>query len=925
MSDFPYENNNTNHNNHTTDLSNIVNPSKSTKNLDIKHSNDQSQSNKFQINKESKNLCESNNNSKQVMNDMIDNDHPHPINSDKPTVIFCKEREKLFSVFLQHFLFRDKSANIINSLLDKIELKHIESGKYLFKEGDKPDNFYIVKEGAFEIFKESKPDDKKPLGPFDTFGELALIESKKRTQSVKCVESGILYFLEGKIFKEMVNKVSQKELKERLSFISLIPLFASMEPIHLNTLALSMNKFDFAIGDNIINEGDMGDSLYIILEGEVNCVKEQKVQRILKQKDFFGEYAVLFDIPRTMSIYAKTKVSCYHISKSVLEDNLGADYRNVILKSIIKEAFKRSTVLNIFENDTYINMLFQVSQIKEYENESVVITPNKDGSDNDYSGMKLIIIIAGNFYTIENKNVQVIAKRGQLFGEQFLKTKTSLKTPVLAQGKCRVVEFYCRNLIDILGVTTLKPQKYFSFFSQLNYMKKTELFRNTSDSLIIKICLLMSKEKFSPKSIIMNEGEMGDKFYLIKNGKVIVKKHNKLVREMEQGSCFGEMALLVNEPRSATVEASTNVTTYVLTKQSFIDTLDKNMLTYLKKKVALQDTFDSHLEDFFFCKNLGQGKFGSVSLVHNGKNYYALKAVSRIAAEKQKILIKYFLEERRVLIKLDHPFIMKLVRTFKNDENVFFLTEFINGRGLGKYLESKPQNSFLNKYETQFYVAFLLIILDYINSKQVIHRDLKPDNIMIDSNGYLKIIDFGTAITIKNFTSTITGTPHYIGPEVLMGKGYSYSCDYWSVGVITHELFYNYYPFGNNAGDPMEVYRDVLKRELTLPSKGDPVVNSFIKCLLRKKVNERLCNFDKAKKHPFYKDFHWGDLIDFRLVPPYIPKNVFNQEVSSFKMKYIDFLKDETRVKKNKNSESLLSSYDDDGTLTYNKDWVNEF
>ena len=859
------------------------------------------------------------------MNDMINNDHSHPINSDKPTVIFCKEREKLFSVFLQHFLFRDKSANIINSLLDKIELKHIESGKYLFKEGDKPDNFYIVKEGAFEIFKENKPNDKKSLGPFDTFGELALIESKKRTQSVKCVESGILYFLEGKIFKEMVNKVSQKELKERLSFISLIPLFASMEPIHLNTLALSMNKFDFAIGDNIINEGDMGDSLYIILEGEVNCVKEQKVQRILKQKDFFGEYAVLFDIPRSMSIYAKTKVSCYHISKSVLEDNLGVDYRNVILKSIIKEAFKRSTVLNIFENDTYINMLFQVSQIKEYENESVVITPNKDGSDNDYSGMKLIIIIAGNFYTVENKNVQVIAKRGQLFGEQFLKTKTSLKTPVLAQGKCRVVEFYCRNLIDILGVTTLKPQKYFSFFSQLNYMKKTELFRNTSDSLIIKICLLMSKEKFSPKSIIMNEGEMGDKFYLIKNGKVIVKKHNKLVREMEQGSCFGEMALLVNEPRSATVEASTNVTTYVLTKQSFIDTLDKNMLTYLKKKVALQDTFDSHLEDFFFCKNLGQGKFGSVSLVHNGKNYYALKAVSRIAAEKQKILIKYFLEERRVLIKLDHPFIMKLVRTFKNEENVFFLTEFINGRGLGKYLESKPQNSFLNKYETQFYVAFLLIILDYINSKQVIHRDLKPDNIMIDSNGYLKIIDFGTAIAIKNFTSTITGTPHYIGPEVLMGKGYSYSCDYWSVGVITHELFYNYYPFGNNAGDPMEVYRDVLKRELTLPSKGDPVVNSFIKCLLRKKVNERLCNFDKAKKHPFYKDFHWGDLIDFRLVPPYIPKNVFNQEVSSFKMKYIDFLKDEARVKKNKNSESLLSSYDDDGTLTYNKDWVNEF
>ena len=876
--------------------------------------------------KESTNVCESNSNPNHHISDIVKNDHHHhhqTTSQDKPTVLF-KERERLFTVFLQHFLFKDKSANIINSLLDKIDLMHIEANNYLFKEGDKPDYFYIVRDGTFEMYKESSPNDKKVFSAFDTFGELALLESKRRTQTVKCVESGTLYILEGKIFQDMVKKVSQKELKDRLSFISLIPLFASMDPIHLNTLALSMNKFDFSIGDNIINEGDIGDSLYIILEGEVNCVQEQKVKRILKQKDFFGEYAVLFDIPRTMSIYAKTKVACFHISKSVLQENLGNDYKNVILKSIIKEAFKRSSVLNIFENDTYINMLFQVSQIKAYEDEEVIISPT-DADGDDFSKRKLIVIIAGNFVIYENNVPQVVAKRGQLFGEQFIKSKAMLKSAVIAQGKCRVVEMYCHNLIDILEVTTLKPQKYFSFFSQLNYMKKTELFRNTSDALIIKICLLMSKEKFNPKSIIMSEGEMGDKFYLIKKGKVSVKNNKKLIREMEQGSCFGEMALLVNEPRSATIEASTKVTTYVLTKQAFNDVLDKNMLTYLKKKVALQDTFDSTLEDFYFCKNLGQGKFGSVSLVHNGKNYYALKAVSRIAAEKQKILIKYFLEERRVLIKLDHPFIMKLVRTFKNTDNVFFLTEFINGKGLGKYLETKPHNSFLDKYETQFYVAFLLIVLDYINSKQVIHRDLKPDNIMIDSNGYLKLIDFGTAITIKNFTSTITGTPHYIGPEVLMGKGYSYSCDYWSVGVITHELFYNYYPFGNNASDPMEVYRDVLKRELTLPSKGDPVVNSFIKCLLRKKVNERLCNFDKAKKHPFYKDFNWGDLIDFRLTPPYVPKTVFNHELSTFKKKYVDFLKEESKSNKNKRSESLLSSYDDDGTLNYNKDWVNEF
>jgi cGMP-dependent protein kinase len=186
--------------------------------------------------------------------------------------------------------------------------------------------------------------------------------------------------------------------------------------------------------------------------------------------------------------------------------------------------------------------------------------------------------------------------------------------------------------------------------------------------------------------------------------------------------------------------------------------------------------------------------------------------VEKKTAEKQRILIKYFQTERKILLALDHPFIVKLVKTYKNENYVFFLMELINGIVLSKYLESRQPDTDYYFYQAQFYIASLLVVVDYLNNKSIIHRDIKPDNIMIDNKGYLKVIDFGTAMEITDFTSTITGTPHYIAPEILLGKGYNFSVDYWSVGVTAYEICFNCFPFGNKARDPMEVYKEVLKK-----------------------------------------------------------------------------------------------------------------
>ena len=833
------------------------------------------------------------------------------------------DREQIKSSLTTHYLFKDKGSNIIYSLLRKIELIAFDKNTIIFSEGGTGDYFYIIKEGSVEIYC-SNSEGKKILRKGDTFGELALLEMKKRTETVKTLEFTILYELDGKTFRDIVKTINKKELNDRLKFISLVPIFSYLENIQLNSLASSMYKCTFDIGEYVFYEGDIGDSVYIIKDGELECEKNKEIIRILKQGEYFGEYAILFDIPRTLSCKAKNKLTVFKITNSLLEDTFGTEYKDLLLKSITKEAFIHSHNLNIFSEDCYIEEIYPNTSIKLYEDNEIVVSKD-EFNKSDVQERYLYVIICGNLIRKKGNEIEIIGKRGQLFGELYIRKKCILEYDIYSQGEVRLIliQWYSIEKISHFKSTIKKTNNTLSFFSQLQYMKKTQIFRNTSDNKLIKICHLMNKEKYNDGDIILKEGEIGDKFYIIKKGKVKVYKDNKYIRVLEVGNCFGETSLLIHKPRTATIIAVDKCSFYVLTKKVFDEVMDKNMLDYLKKKIALQDNFSMTLNDLYYCKNLGQGKFGIVTLVHNKNHFYAIKAVNKKLAERQNILIKYFLEEKKVLLQLDHPFIMKLVRTFKNEENIFYLLEYIHGKSLSKYLSSRYPEQLKNKIETRFYISFLLIILNYLNSKNIIHRDLKPDNIMIDSNGYLKLIDFGTAVCIQNFTSTMTGTPHYISPEVLLGKGYSFSCDYWSVGIITHEIYYNFYPFGDNSTDPIEVYKEILKKEINLPLTGEQSVNSFIKCLLKKVVSKRICSFEGLRKHSFFKGFNWGDLIDFQMVPPYLP---YLEQLSDFKkynIKYLTFLENDS--KKNSKILNSLKPYDEDDNIKFEINWDDEF
>ncbi len=358
----------------------------------------------------------------------------------------------------------------------------------------------------------------------------------------------------------------------------------------------------------------------------------------------------------------------------------------------------------------------------------------------------------------------------------------------------------------------MEENKILTFLFRISKLRKISLFKHLPELELMELSHMMKKEHFKQGEAVFSEGAAGDKIYLLIKGKVKVVKNKKTIRELDRGSYFGEVSIMLNQPRSASIIALTKLTIYTISADFFLKNIDSKIHEILQNKINLLDIHDVSLNELYYIGCLGEGKFGTVSLVHDCRSVYAVKAVLRKSAESKKMLIKYFINERQILLSLEYPFIVKLVKTLKNEDFIFYVMEHINGIVLSKYLEKRMQNRLYNAYETKFIMACLLTVLNYLNCKKIAHRDIKPDNIIIDDKGYLKLIDFGTAIEIKDFTNTITGTPHYIAPEVLLGRGYGYSADYWSIGVTAFEVFYNFYPFGNKAKDPMEVYKEVVKK-----------------------------------------------------------------------------------------------------------------
>ena len=294
------------------------------------------------------------------------------------------------------------------------------------------------------------------------------------------------------------------------------------------------------------------------------------------------------------------------------------------------------------------------------------------------------------------------------------------------------------------------------------------------------------------------------------------------------------------------------------------------------------------ISNFKQIKVLGQGKFGKVFLVQEteSKKLYAMKRIKKPDITNIH-LINQIKEEQKILKQLNHPFILKLHYSFQDNNNLYLITDFMQGGDLHSLLSKSIQ---LKENKAKFYLSEILLALEYMHKNNLIYRDLKPENILIDENGHIKLSDFGLSkiLNENNKTYTLCGTSYYKAPEINLGKGYDRMCDFWSFGIIMFEMICGFKPFDINNNKELIIDYDNLNihfiDDINYSSKD------LIMKLLVVNPKERLGfnSVDDIKNHQFFKNVDFNKVLSKKEIPPFIPKIEHDLDLKYFNSKYTE-------------------------------------
>jgi serine/threonine protein kinase len=291
------------------------------------------------------------------------------------------------------------------------------------------------------------------------------------------------------------------------------------------------------------------------------------------------------------------------------------------------------------------------------------------------------------------------------------------------------------------------------------------------------------------------------------------------------------------------------------------------------------------LGDFELMKVIGRGTYGKVMQVRrrDTDEVFAMKVLKKeaIFARNDPKDLQHTIAERNVLALIntaEHPFILGLKFAFHTPAKLYYVLNFCNGGDL-YYLLSRVKK--FREAQARFYTAEIFSALQHLHSLGVIYRDLKPENVLLDGDGHIKLTDFGLSKE-SSTADTFCGTPVYLAPEIWLRKTYGFEVDWWSLGCVLYEMVTSLPPFW---GDTIrDVYQKVIKTQPKFPTMS-PECQSCIERLLNREPSQRLGSINNGadiKEHEFFAGLSWTDLLAKQIRPPFKSKSANQDDTQNF-------------------------------------------
>jgi len=711
-------------------------------------------------------------------------------------------------------------------------------------------------------------------------------------------------------------------------------VLSNLSPQEVTTLIRAMESVSFHADDVIIRQGDIGDYLYVLKDGDVKFVVDDVDVGTAPPGTVVGELALLYDAPRAATVIAQTACVLYRVSQETFR-RIQASFvlsNDEETRRVIKDS---STFAGL--PDATVNELAACLFEKKYKKGDIIM--KKGDPLNEIYYIKKGHVLGSNISIRETKFANMQFQAGDSFGERALVMNEA--SP--ADGEC---------LTDVV-VWILQGERLFRILGDMDLHQMIEknvdqLFLSAipiiaySDIDRIEIQEMVSKFE----SVSLQPGEVlatiGDSVepavYFVKTtneDKSWVQLVNKdgITKDIRSTEGFGfggetlilsniddkssaasygqdhglvgldsEKAvltakhMLVNE---STVTAQSTVTAMGTEPVQLRKLAIHHMVAvvhdilrlgkdYRKNRMYNPDATQESLEK---KQLLGQGTFGQVWLCREPKSDepYALKI-----QYKRELIEQHqadgVLKEKQIMEKMNHPFVAGLVNAQQDTDCLYMTMGLIHGGELRQRMRNDEYPN-LSEEAAKFYAACMLEGLSYMHRRDYVYRDLKGENVLLDDQGYCVIIDLGFAKFVPDKTFTFCGTPIFIAPEVVMNKGHDKSADIWSLGVMIYEMLFGTNPFfdyDDPTIDQRTLFKRIVKGQFQRPRKQSAIdayqnvsddAKDIIKKMLVVNTTKRLGCMARAdldiRDHPWFanKDtgIDFGKLYRKELKAPWVP------------------------------------------------------